>query len=94
MSRSFREYDGVRVTKLLNPSRTFSGTEGVTRPPKVGDEAIICHQYHPQDASAAVAVELVDSQGRTIWLADFLPQELEPITPPQNDANVGLSERK
>ena len=90
MSKPFREYDGVRVTKLLNPSRTFSGTKGVSRPPRVGDEAMICHQYDPQDASAAVAVELVDLQGQTIWLADFLPEELEPITPPRNDASAGL----
>ena len=77
-----RQYDVVRVVKLHSPTRTFDGTDSVKRAPKVGDEATICHQYDPNDPRAAVAVEMVDNDGMTIWLADFLPDELELVTSP------------
>jgi hypothetical protein len=31
---------------------------------------------------APVAVEMVDAQGMTVWLADFVPDELEVIHRP------------
>lgn len=77
MSSTFREFDIVRVAKLNVPTRIYNGTTGVSRAPRVGDEATICHQYAPDDPSAAMAVEMVDRRGMTIWLADFLPDELE-----------------
>jgi hypothetical protein len=43
----------------------------------VGDVATICHEYNPKDPTAAVAVEMVDRNGRTVWLADFERAELE-----------------
>lgn len=75
--RPIREYDAVRVTKLLTPSREFSGTESVARAPQVGDTAIVCHLYEPNDPKAAVGVEKVDANGCTIWFADFEREELE-----------------
>ena len=48
----FREYDIVRVIKLLRPNRTFEGTESVSHSPKVGDVATICHMYDPDDPTA------------------------------------------
>lgn len=41
------------------------------RPPQLGDVATICHEYEPKDRTATVAVEMVDAEGYTIWLADF-----------------------
>ena len=67
----------VRVARLISPSRDFTGTAGVTRPPRVGDEATVCHRYAPDESVATVAVEMVDREGSTVWLADFLPDELE-----------------
>jgi hypothetical protein len=43
----------------------------------VGDVAIVCHEYQPDDPTARVAVEMVDQCGATIWLADFERSELE-----------------
>jgi len=80
MNGPLREYDVVRVARLDAPARDFSGTKGVSRPPRVGDEAIICHQYDPCDPKAVVAVEMADPEGRTVWLADFLPDELELVS--------------
>jgi hypothetical protein len=36
----------------------------------VGDVATICHEYQPDNPDARVAVEMVDENGNTIWLAD------------------------
>jgi hypothetical protein len=75
--RAIREYDTVKVVKLLSATREFSGTEGVARTPRIGDTAIVCHEYDPRDQTASVAVEKVNSRGETIWLADFKREELE-----------------
>jgi hypothetical protein len=75
--RTIREYDVVRVTRLLDAARSFTGTESVARAPAVGDVATVCQEYQPTDPTARVAVEMVDSSGSTIWLADFERSELE-----------------
>jgi hypothetical protein len=77
-----REYDIVRVTRLIGPARTFDGTDGVRRPPRIGDVATVCHEHDPQDPTAPVAVEMVDDEGRTVWLADFQRGELELVARP------------
>jgi hypothetical protein len=75
--RALREYDSVRVVRLLTPHRHYDGTDDVRRAPAVGDIAIIVHEYDPDDPRAPVAVEKVDPDGNTIWLADFERDELE-----------------
>jgi len=77
MNTPLREYDVVRVVRLNSPVRDFTGTECVRRAPRVGDEATVCELYAPNDPAASVAVEMVDRQGMTVWLADFVPDELE-----------------
>ena len=79
--KPLREYDEVRVVKLLTPDRYFSGSGGVCRPPRVGDIATVCHEPSPKDQTAAVIVEMVDKHGNTIWLADFEREELELVEP-------------
>jgi len=79
---SLREYDVVRVVKLIDLARKFAGTEGVRRPPRIGDVATVCHEYDPEDPAAPVAVEMVDHEGRTLWLADFHRNELELLERP------------
>ncbi len=74
-----KEYDAVRVVRLLTANRPFDGTVGVRRPPEVGDLATIVHEYDPEDPRAPLAVEKVDPSGYTIWLADFERAELEPV---------------
>lgn len=73
----FREYDIVRVIKLICPDRSFGGTESIRRPPRIGDVAVICHEYDPNDPTVVVAAEMVDENGFTVWLADFERAELE-----------------
>ena len=74
---TLREYDLVRVVRLLTPTRWFDGTESVKRPPAVGDVATICHETDPSNPAAPVFVEMVDGDGMTIWLAKFEKEELE-----------------
>ncbi len=71
------EYDRVKIVKLIQKNRPFDGTENVRRLPQIGDIATICHKYDSQDSTAFVAVEMVDKNGLTIWLTDFMQEELE-----------------
>jgi hypothetical protein len=66
-----REYDTVRIARLLEVDRLYDGTEGVMRPPAVGDVATICHEDNPSDPNGTVVVEMCDEAGNAIWLADF-----------------------
>jgi len=67
-----KEHDCVKVVKLLQNNRTFDGTENVKRPPQVGDfGAIVFLEKN------FCIVESVDSEGHTVWLADFFTEELE-----------------
>jgi hypothetical protein len=69
------EYAVVRVARLLRSDRSFQGTEGVRRPPQVGDIGTIVHVYD----LTLFAVECVDGSGMTVWLADFFADELEVV---------------
>ncbi len=69
----FKELDVVRIVKLLQPTRPFEGTKGATRPPQVGDLGTIVADYN----GLGYWVESVASDGTTVWLADFAPDELE-----------------
>ena len=72
-----RQYDVVRVVRLLEQDRSFDGTEGVRRPPRIGDVGAVIEEYDSSRSDAPVAVEMVDQDGMTVWLADFLRVELE-----------------
>lgn len=71
----FNELDAVRIVKLLQPTRPFDGSKGTTRPPQVGDTGTIVTDYD----GVGYCVECVSSDGMTVWLADFAPEELEPF---------------
>ena len=78
--RQIQEYDVVRVAVLKERDRSFDGSDGVKRPPQTGDMATVCHEYEPDDLTATVAVEMVNEDGLTIWLADFDRDELELVS--------------
>jgi len=72
---TFHEYDVVRVTQLIQRNRHYDGNEGIKRPPRVGDQGTIVHI--PPGTDSWCIVECIDSDGATIWLADFTTDELE-----------------
>lgn len=67
-----KELDVVKVIKLVRENRRFDGTETVKRPSRIGDVGTIV--YHNEKGCI---VESINDEGYTIWLADFLMEELE-----------------
>ena len=67
-----KENDCVKIIKLLRANRRFDGTETVKRAPHINDVGVIVHLNEN-----FCIVENVDDDGYTIWLADFLIEELE-----------------
>lgn len=82
MVNRIREFDIVRVVRLLERDRPFDGTVSVQRPPRLGDVATVVHEYDASHVNTPVAVEMVDEEGMTVWLADFLREELELVQRP------------
>jgi hypothetical protein len=74
-----KEFDCVKIISLLDPDRQYDGTEGVKRTPQIGDEGTIVHVYTTDGKAAGYVVENVNQEGYTIWLADFLPEEINLI---------------
>jgi hypothetical protein len=68
------ELDVVKVATLLESDRQYSGTQGVSRAPRVGDLATVVFVLEP---GCAFVAEAVDTEGYTLWLADFLAEELQ-----------------
>lgn len=69
----------VRVVRLHQPHRHWLSSEGVGRPPAIGDTGTIVHVYALHDPATPYIVECVDDDGLTIWLADFDRDELEVV---------------
>ncbi len=73
----FHEYDVVGVSQLINADRNYSGSEGIKRPPRIGDIGTI---LHIPPGGTWYIVECLGSGGLTVWLADFEEGELESVT--------------
>ena len=70
------ELDTVRIVQLLTRNRAFDGTEPIRRPPRPGDMGVVVYVHHQDSVPALYTVEAVDPNGHTLWLADFVPEEL------------------
>ena len=75
MHTEFQLFSRVRVSRLLTPQRTVSGSGAKTRQPEVGDTGTVV-EYFGNFEGATYLVESVDADGMTVWLAEFSPQEL------------------
>jgi hypothetical protein len=62
----------VIVSRLLREEREVTGTAGLVRRPRIGDQGAIVHVLGQEHRT----VECVDSSGGTSWLADFHVTEL------------------
>jgi hypothetical protein len=78
----FVPFDGVRVIRLLDPDRPYDGADGIARPPRIGDEAVVVH-FNPfgpgelDPRTPLYILECVAAGGRPYWIADFAEEELE-----------------
>ncbi|MEP6787707.1 MAG: DinB family protein [Acidobacteriota bacterium] len=68
------EYTAVKVVQLQTSTRHVDGTAGVVRQPQFGDVGMIVHVNAP---NKSYIVECVNSEGYTVWLADFDSEEIE-----------------
>ena len=74
MMDTFAEHEIVLVRKLLTSYREVTGSSGIGRQPRVGDQAAVVNISKPDHR----ILECVDSDGRTLWLAEFHVEELAP----------------
>jgi hypothetical protein len=66
----------VKVAKLFDDDREYAGTMSLSRAPAVGDVGKVIYEYPPPDLR--MTVETLDPEtGQTVWLADFVKEELE-----------------
>jgi hypothetical protein len=71
-----KEFDTVEIVRLNRPDRPYDGTAPVMRAPRVGDTGSIVNIYTSEGEVTGYMVEEVDMDGNTIWLADFMPDEI------------------
>jgi hypothetical protein len=72
----YPELSVVRIAVSDAAARSYTGTEGVSRAPALGDKGTIVHVHDVKQPEPAYIVEAVDSDGYTLWLADFTHSEL------------------
>ena len=72
----FNELDVVRIIRLNKPVREIDGTPDIMRQPQIGDNGAIVN-IMKSNQGTIYTVENVDSEGFTIWLADFTQEEIE-----------------
>ena len=77
---TLNEYDTVKVVRILKSERPHDGTTRVMRAPQIGDMGAIVHIYLVDGEASGYVVENVAADGNTIWLADFLPDEIEKVS--------------
>jgi hypothetical protein len=68
------ELNLVRVV-FIEGDRAFTGSEGVARAPRIGDVGAVVHAH----SADVFAVECVDADGHTLWLADLHIGEIAPV---------------
>ena len=75
-----RQYGMVRVRQLLQPPGAYNGWRVNQRPPQVGDVGTVLDIFPGVDGGPdCYVVESSGPDGITIWLGDFMADELEPL---------------
>jgi hypothetical protein len=74
-----RQYELVRVVRLLRPPEHYNGWGVNERAPTVGDTGWLIEILEAPDGDVAYVVECSGPDGDTIWLDDLLAEELEPV---------------
>ena len=74
-----QQYGLVRIWQLLRPPDEYDNWQVNQRPPQIGDEGTLLEILHARGLPDLYVVESVGENGRTVWLADFAAEELEPF---------------
>ena len=80
MMNDLRLYHRVRVRQLLRDADSYDGWRVNRRPPRVDDIGTLIDLLHAPGLPDHYIVESSDSDGVTIWLGDFLAEELEGVS--------------
>jgi hypothetical protein len=74
---TIRELDVVRVVSIEGTQ--YSLEEQCERAPQIGDLATVMALLHASKHPDGYMCECVGGDGRTLWLATFLREALEPV---------------
>jgi hypothetical protein len=80
---TLEQYQLVRIKQLLQSSSEYDVWRLNTRPPWIGDVGILLDVLHADGLPDRYVVECSETNGTTVWLADFHGDELEPLTDDQ-----------
>lgn len=75
-----RQYERVRIRRLLKPAKTYDGWGVNQRPPRVGDVGFLIDILERPGVPASYVVECSGPDGVTIWMGDLTEDEIEPIS--------------
>jgi hypothetical protein len=70
-------YKEVRIVRLIGSPTNYNGWNLNRRAPQVGDRGFLIDRLDAEGVGTRWVVEASASDGTTIWLADFLDEELE-----------------
>ena len=73
-----RQYGLVRIRRLLNAPDTYDGWRVNQRLPRVGDVGTLLDVLTAPGHPDRYVVECSGEDGISVWLADFLAEEIEP----------------
>ena len=73
MAQEIKQYDVVRIVRILNDAAARESPFG-QRPPRIGDEATVLEIYTDPPG---YELECSGSDGVTIWLGGYSPNDLE-----------------
>ena len=76
---SLDQFGLVRIRQLLRPAAAYDAWRLNTRPPRVGDVGTLVDILHAAGRPDRYVVELSGPDGASVWLADFVAAELEPL---------------
>lgn len=74
-----RQYGLVRVRRQLNAPETYDGWRVNQRPPRAGDVGTLLDVLTAAGHPDRYVVECSGEDGVSVWLADFLADEIEPV---------------
>ena len=73
----FREYSTVRVSRLIEADRFFSGgADEISREPRVGDEGVVVDRS-TYEGRPVYIIECMTDGGDTLWVAEFTHDKLD-----------------
>ena len=75
---TLERYQIVRIKRLLQPPSEYDGWRVNKRPPRIGDVGKLLDILHADGLPDRFVVESCETNGTTVWLADFHRTELEP----------------